>query len=227
MKVSHRSWLRRLARLAALLLLVFYAVCVSGLLLLRWVNPPTTALQAQRRIEAFLGRKKYTKRYSFVPLSRISRDLQHAVVAAEDGRFYQHHGIDLEELRIIAADNLKQGRLTRGGSTITQQLVKNLFLTTYGSFARKAAEFTLAPVAELLLSKQRILELYLNVIEWGPGIYGAEQAARRYYRVSASRLDREQAARLAAIIPSPRRWTPAHMDEYAAAILERMSRTGW
>jgi monofunctional biosynthetic peptidoglycan transglycosylase len=198
-----------------------------SLLALRWINPVFTAVQCQRRVEAVLRHKTYRKLYVFVPLNRISMDFQHAVIAAEDGRFYQHHGIDWLELRKVVADDLEEGAIGRGGSTITQQLVKNLFLTTRGSFLRKIAEFGLAPLAEVLIGKRRILELYLNVIEWGPGIYGAEAAARRYYGIPASRVGREQGARLAAVIPSPRRRAPARMNNYAAEILERMTRMGW
>jgi len=126
----------------------------------------------------------------------------------------------------VVEKEIERGRV-RGASTITQQLVKNLFFTIHRSPVRKAAEFTLAPLAELLLSKERILELYLNVIEWGPGVYGAEAAARQYYGIPASRVGREQAARLAAVIPLPRRRKPARMDDYSAEILERMTRMGW
>jgi monofunctional biosynthetic peptidoglycan transglycosylase len=161
-----------------------------------------------------------------VPLQRIDADLQHAVVAAEDGRFYQHWGIDWQELAKVLEESGRSGRL-RGASTISQQLVKNLFLTTHRSPLRKACEVALVPLAELLLSKQRILELYLNVIEWGPGVYGAEAAARHHYGTSAASLSREQAARLAACIPSPLRWRPQRMDAYSSDILARMERMGW
>ena len=221
------GWVRRLVRWSLGLILGFYLACALGLVLLRWIDPATTAVQAQRRIEALLRRRKYVKRCTFVPLGRISKDFQHAVIAAEDGRFYEHHGIDWLELRKVVADDLEEGKLGRGGSTITQQLVKNLFFTTHRSVVRKGIEFTVAPLAELILSKQRILELYLNVIEWGPGIFGAEAAARSHYGIPASRLSREQAARLAAIIPSPLRWRPGRMDDYSAEILARMSRMGW
>jgi monofunctional glycosyltransferase len=214
-------------RLTLLLWLGIHLVCALGLVAVRWIDPPTTAVQAQRRVEALVRRSQYDKRYHFVPLGSISRDFQHAVIAAEDGRFYEHHGVDWLELRKVVEENIEEGKLGRGASTITQQLVKNLFLTTSRSFFRKGFEFTVAPMAELILSKQRILELYLNVIEWGPGIYGAEAAARRYYDVPARAVSREQGARLAAIIPSPLRWRPSRMDNYAAEIMWRMSRMGW
>jgi len=220
-------WIRAAFRLFLFAALALFLAAVLSLILLRWADPPTTAVQIQRRAQAVLHGRAYKKQYRFVPLSRISPQLQHAVIAAEDGRFYQHHGIDWLELRKVVDKSVERGRLGRGASTITQQLVKNLFLTTSRSFLRKGAEFVLAPVAELVLPKRRILELYLNVVEWGPGIYGAEAAARHYYGAPAARLSREQAARLAAILPNPQRWKPAHMDHYAAEILDRMAKMGW
>jgi monofunctional biosynthetic peptidoglycan transglycosylase len=205
----------------------FYAFCVAGLLYLKALPPVTTAVQIERRVQATIGGGGYSKRYTFVPLGRISRDLQHAVIAAEDGRFYQHHGFDWKELQKVAEQDAENGKLGRGASTITQQLVKNLFLTTSRSIVRKGVEFTLTPPAEFILGKNRILELYLNVIEWGPGIYGAEAAAEAWYHVPAARVNREQAVRLAAIIPSPLHRKPTRMNDYSAVILERMRRVGW
>lgn len=224
---SGRRLFRALIRWALLLVVGFYVVCLGELLALRWMNPPTTALQVQRRVEAWLHRKAYRKRQTFLPLARISPDLQHAVISAEDGRFYQHHGIDWQEVQKVVDKDMDQGKLGRGGSTITQQLVKNLFLTANRSLIRKAVEFTLAPAAELILPKQRILELYLNVIEWGPGIYGAEAGAQVWYNVPAAKIDRDRAARMAAILPAPLRWKPDHMGSYSAEILRRMAMTGW
>jgi monofunctional glycosyltransferase len=209
------------------LALAFFLLCLFALGALRWVNPPVTGVQAQRRIEALRARTPYTKRYRFVPLARISPALQHAVIAAEDGRFFQHHGIDWKEVEKVVDADLEEGQLGRGASTITQQLVKNLFLTTHRSLIRKGMEFALAPLADRILGKERILELYLNVIEWGPGIYGAEEAARAWYGVPASALNREQAARLAAILPAPRRRKPSRMNQYSAEILRRMGQMGW
>ena len=204
-----------------------YLFCCLALVALRWMHPWTTCVQTQRRVEALLHDAPYHKRYDPVPLSRISTNLQHAVIAAEDGRFYQHHGIDWEAVDKVVQEDLEEGRVGRGGSTITQQLVKNLFATTSRSWLRKVFEFTLAPVAELILGKQRILDLYLNVIEWGPGIYGAEAAAGNYYHTSAARLTREQSAHLADIIPNPRRRKVTRMNDYSAEILVRMRQMGW
>ena len=205
----------------------FYLGCAGWLFLLKFFFPFTTAVQVQRRVEAIAARKSYQKRYTPVPLAKIDANLQHAVIAAEDGRFYQHRGIDWVEIQKIVDDDLEEGKLGRGGSTITQQLVKNLFATTHRSFLRKGLEFTLAPVAEQILGKQRILALYLNVIEWGPGVYGAEAAAQYHFKASAARLNRDQAARLAAVIPSPRRRRPGAMNEYTGIILDRMHKMGY
>jgi monofunctional glycosyltransferase len=192
----------------------------------RWIDPPTTAVHMQRRLQAWIHHTPYHERYKFVPLSQISSDFQHAVVAAEDARFYQHHGFDWQAIQSAAKDDMEGGRI-RGGSTLTQQLVKNLFFGTGRSILRKGAELTLVPVAELVLGKKRILELYLNVAEWGPGVYGAESASRYYYRTSAGSIDREQAARLAAILPLPLKRRPDYMNNYSSIILERMSQVGW
>ncbi len=170
--------------------------------------------------------KPYHERYEFVPLSQISPDLQHAVIAAEDARFYQHHGFDWHAMEIAAEADMEGGRL-RGGSTLTQQLVKNLLFGTGRSFLRKGAEFTLVPVAELVLGKRRILELYLNVAEWGPGVYGAESACRYHFGISARNIGREQAARLAAILPLPLKRRPDRMNRYSELIQERMRQMGW
>jgi monofunctional biosynthetic peptidoglycan transglycosylase len=162
----------------------------------------------------------------FVPLERVAPAFQRAVVAAEDARFYQHHGFDWREIRNAVEDDLDDRRV-RGASTITQQLVKNLFFGTGRSFLRKGVEATLVPVAEIALGKRRILELYLNVAEWGPGIYGVEAAAEHYYSVPARKIDREQALRLAAILPAPLKRRPGRMTKYSEAIDLRMRQMGW
>jgi monofunctional biosynthetic peptidoglycan transglycosylase len=136
--------------------------------LLRRLDPPSTTVQIERRLTALVQRLPYKKRYSFVPLERISPQLQHAVVAAEDARFFQHHGFDWKEIGNAVREDL-DGQRSRGASTITQQLVRNLFLSTNRSVARKAVEFSIVPLTEGILPKKRILELYLNIVEWGAG----------------------------------------------------------
>ncbi len=192
----------------------------------RWIDPPTTAVHIQRRLQAWIHHTPYQERYKFVPLSQISPDLQHAVIAAEDARFYQHHGFDWDAIQLAAEQDMEGGRI-RGGSTLTQQLVKNLFFGTGRSFLRKGAEATLVPVAEFVLGKQRILELYLNLAEWGPDIYGAESACHYYDRTSARNVGRQQSAQLAAILPNPLKRRPERMNSYSAIILSRMRQVNW
>ena len=226
-KAPHRKLSLRLALLwlvAALALL--WAGAALLLIAARWIDPPTTAVHVERRLQAWIHGTSYRLHYAFVPLGQISPDLQHAVIAAEDARFYQHHGFDWHAIQVAAEDDMEGGRI-RGGSTITQQLVKNLFFGTGRSILRKGAEVTLVPVAELVLGKRRILELYLNVVEWGPGVYGAEFACRYHYRISARNIDRQQAARLAAILPLPLKRRPERMNRYSEIILERMRQMGW
>lgn len=196
------------------------------LVMARWVDPVTTAVQMQRQMQSWFHAGPYQKHYKFVPLRQISPELQHAVVAAEDARFFEHHGFDWHAMQLAAEEDLEGGRI-RGGSTITQQLVKNLFFGTSRSFVRKGAEVTLVPVAEVVLGKQRILELYLNVVEWGPGVYGAESACRYWYHAPARSVGRQQAAELAAILPAPLKRKPERMTRYSGLIQERMRQAGW
>ena len=221
-----RPALLKLLRWLLIGVALLWSLAALTLLAARWIDPPTTAVHIQRRLQAWTHRTPYHERYRFIPLNQISPELQHAVVAAEDARFYQHHGFDWHEIQIAAEDDLEGGR-SRGASTITQQLVKNLFFGTGRSVLRKGVEFTLVPVAELVLGKRRILEIYLNVVEWGPGIYGAESASHYYYGTAARNTGREEAARLAAILPAPLRRRPERMNKYSALILERMRQIGW
>ena len=206
--------------------LVLWSLAALLLVAARWIDPPTTAVQIQRRLQAWIHQRPYQKHYQFVPLTQVSPDLQHAVVAAEDTRFYQHDGFDWHEIQIAAQEDM-EGERTRGASTLTQQLVKNLFFGTGRSILRKGAEATLVPVAEVVLGKQRILEIYLNVVEWGPGIYGVEWASRIYYGIPARNLGRQEAARLAAVLPAPLKRRPERMNRYSAIILNRMQKMGW
>ena len=225
--VRWRRHLRWVLGIGLSLVLSFYGLCLLGLGALRVVPPPLTMVQLQRSVEAWWAGREVPRRYQYVPLAQIADHLAHAVVAAEDARFFTHWGIDWHELAQARARAQQPQRPMRGASTLTQQLVKNLLLTTHRSYLRKALEYTLTPCAELVLGKQRILELYLNVVEWGPGVYGAEAAARVYYQTSAAALTREQAARLAAVLPAPRTRTPQRMDAASARILTRMRQMGW
>jgi monofunctional biosynthetic peptidoglycan transglycosylase len=221
-----RGFLRSFILWLLIGVVVLWALGALMLVAARWIDPPTTAVHIERRLQAWVRHTAYRERYKFIPLSQISADLQHAVIAAEDANFYQHHGFDWHQMQIAAEDDL-EGDRTRGASTITQQLVKNLFFGTGRSILRKGAEATLVPVAEFVLGKQRILEIYLNVVEWGPGIYGAEAASRYYDETAARNIGREQGARLAAILPAPLKRRPERMNSYSAIILERMGQMGW
>jgi monofunctional biosynthetic peptidoglycan transglycosylase len=165
--------------------------------------------------------------HRWVPYGRIARALKQAVVAAEDDKFLDHWGFDWEQMRIAHERNVKEGEIVLGASTITQQLAKNLFLPPDRTWWRKAQEAVITVMLEMVLTKRRILELYLNVAEWGDGVYGAEAAARYHYGVPAAALTPPQAARLAAMLPSPRSYTPAsdtlYLRERTATLLERMN----
>src|SRR6516225_5760039 len=217
---------RSLIRWLIVGLVLLWLLAALILVATRWIDPPTTAVHIQRRLQAWIHHRPYRARYKFILLSQISLDLQHAVIAAEDANFYRHHGFDWHQIEVAAEEDL-EGDRTRGASTITQQLVKNLFFGTGRSIFRKGAEVTLVPVAEFVLGKKRILEIYLNVIEWGPGIYGAESACRYYDQTTAWNIGRQQAARLAAILPAPLKRRPGRMNSYSAIILRRMGQMGW
>ncbi len=195
-------FLRRVTRWGAGLLLLALAGLamlqgwyIAGVVRLRFRNPGSTAFM---RREAAGGVD-----YRWVPYGRISTALKQAVIAAEDGNFLSHYGFDWQAVQEAYDRNRRQRELVRGGSTISQQLAKNLFLSPRRSLLRKVQEVVITLMLELVLGKRRILELYLNVIEWGDGIYGAEAAARHYYGLGAADLDQSQAATLAAMIPSP------------------------
>jgi monofunctional biosynthetic peptidoglycan transglycosylase len=222
-----RYGLVHLLRGLCLVLFALYGLCVLALFYLKWLPPLSTTVHLQRRAEAFFASAPYSKQYRFVPLSEMSPHLAHAAIAAEDARFFDHAGVDWQELKVIFDKAQRSGSFPRGGSTITQQLVKNVFLTTHRSLMRKAVEFVLTPLAELVLTKERILELYLNVVEWGPGVYGAEAAAQFHYGIAAQHLTRDQAARLVACLPAPLERRPQEMTERAGDIIGRMRSMGW
>jgi monofunctional biosynthetic peptidoglycan transglycosylase len=166
--------------------------------------PQETAFMAYRLSDLRARDPAARLRYRFVPYDRISVHLKRAMIAAEDARFVDHEGFDWAGIQLALEKNQRKGRIVAGGSTITQQLAKNLFLSPARSYWRKVEEAIITVMLEALLDKERIFELYLNVIEWGNGVFGAEAAAQRYCGVPAARLGAEQAARLAAMAPNPR-----------------------
>ena len=216
----------RVAKTALAVAGAYYALCVVLLVAYRFVTPPITGVQLQRKVEAAVARDPYTIRRRFVAYTSLPSHVPRAVLAAEDGRFFQHWGFDLTEMRAAGA-SVFDGEIPRGASTITQQLVKNLFGVTARNPLRKLFDWALTPAAQLILGRQRILELYLNTAEWGPGIFGIDAAARHHYGVSARNLSRSQAAGLAALLPSPHRRTPGNTPQYRAEIQRRMNARGW
>jgi monofunctional biosynthetic peptidoglycan transglycosylase len=219
------TWGRRFFVGVTSVLATYLGGCVVALGLYAAIFPPITGVQVQRRVEAALAGAPAEQAYDPVPLTQIDRDLARAVVAGEDSRFFRHWGIDWKEVG-KAIQAYRRGEDLRGASSITQQLVKNLFLTTHSTVFRKALEVPLTIAAELLLSKRRILELYLNVIEWGPGVYGAEAATHYHFGTSARPLTRSRAAALAACIPNPLDRRPQTVGSYQYVILERMNILG-
>jgi len=181
---------------------------------LRNENPRTTAFMELRAREADQAGKKPRKVQRWVPYERISPSLKRAVIVAEDAAFFSHEGVDFDELEKSFQDSWAKGKRMRGGSTITQQLAKNLYLSPTRNPVRKIEELLIARRLEAELSKRRILELYLNVIEWGDGIWGAEAAARSYFQKPASALGADESALLAASIINPRRYSPARPSTY-------------
>ena len=171
-----------------------------------WRDHPVgeTTFMAWRMDELHAKNPKAQRRYTWVPYDRISGNLKRAMVAAEDAKFVDHEGFDWDGIQLALEKNQKKGRVVAGGSTITQQLAKNLFLSPSRSYLRKAEEAVITVMLEAMLPKRRILEIYLNVIEWGSGVFGAEEASRLYFGATAAQLSAEQAARLAAMAPNPR-----------------------
>jgi monofunctional biosynthetic peptidoglycan transglycosylase len=229
------AWRRagRLAIAAAAILLgsVFYCwLTLPDVRPLRTAVPKTTAFMDLRLAEARSEGRKLSNSRFVVSYDRISPSLIQAVLVAEDAAFFQHGGVDYDELRVSIQTNLERGEFVRGASTITQQLAKNLYLSPSRNPYRKLRELLITRRLEAELSKRRILELYLNVIEWGDGIWGVEAASRHYFGVSASDLTREQSALLAGAIPNPRVYNPAKPSARLLSrqkiILGRMTRRG-
>ncbi|MEO9136374.1 MAG: monofunctional biosynthetic peptidoglycan transglycosylase [Casimicrobiaceae bacterium] len=190
-----------LGALAIVLLHLYFAAMIAW-----WsTHPPReTAFMAERMQELHAKDPRATLRYRFVPYERIATSLKRAMIAAEDAKFVEHEGFDWNGIELAIEKNEQRGRIVAGGSTITQQLAKNLFLSGSRSWLRKGEEAVITLMLEAMLDKRRIFELYLNVIEWGNGVFGAEAATERYFGVSAARIGSEQAARLAAMAPNPR-----------------------
>lgn len=230
------QWIRRnkflsiVGGILGIVFLQYLALPNNSLQSLRKHNPGKTAMMEQRLEEAATNNKKFTIQQKWVPIARISKHLVNAVIVSEDGMFFEHEGIDWYEVGESIEKNIERGKAARGGSTISQQLSKNLYLSTSKDPIRKFKELVITLRMERMLSKRRILEIYLNVIEWGNGVFGAEAAAQRYFKKSASQLTREEAAQMAAVIPSPRKNQPNSGSKYvirrSSIILSRMAARG-
>ena len=218
-------WTRR-ALLALVLAVVAYQLWLLGhVVWWKWMPPSGTSFMSLRLDELNAKAPDAELHYRWVPYDKISVHLKRAVVAAEDDKFVDHEGFDWEGIQKAIEKNQKKGKTVAGGSTISQQLAKNLFLSPTKSYFRKAEEAVITVMIEALWDKRRILEVYLNVVEWGNGVFGCEAAAQRYYRVSAAQLTPPQAARLAVMLPNPRKYEKSYgprLAAHAARIQGRM-----
>jgi monofunctional biosynthetic peptidoglycan transglycosylase len=212
-----RSFARRLARIFLVLIAACILLSALSVVLLRWLNPPFTSFMAQAQIDAWARRdSSYVLRHRWVDLPRISPNLPLAVVASEDQKFPDHWGFDVEAIEKAYQLNQHSHRV-RGASTISQQVAKNLFLWSGRSYFRKGLEAYFTVLIEACWPKRRILEMYLNIAEFGTGTYGAEAAAQRYFHLTAARLTRSDAAILAAVLPNPQRLSAASPSAYVLA----------
>ena len=221
--------LKKVTSLLSKVLIWFLMVSVLWVLAYRFINPPITLLMVVRNIERKADGKSFKTEKKWVDFENISTHMKRAAVAAEDQLFLKHKGFDLKAIE-KAYDSNSKGKKIKGGSTISQQTAKNVFLWPGRSWLRKGFEAYFTLLIEILWSKDRIMEVYLNVIEMGDGIYGAEAAAQEYYGKSCTSLSKSQAALIAACFPNPLRWTPAHPTKYIKhrqyLILRNMRRLG-
>lgn len=213
---------------AFLLLLLYQLWILSHVLWWKWNDPADTSFMSLRLQEMQQKYPDAELRHEWVDYADISSHLKRAVIAAEDGKFLAHNGFDWDGMRKAMEKNLKRDRLSAGGSTISQQLAKNLFLSPSKNYWRKLQEALITIMIEVCWDKRRILEVYLNVVEWGDGVFGAQAAARRHFQASAAQLSATQAARMAVMLPNPRKYErrlPPHAARYANQVLRRMPAT--
>jgi monofunctional biosynthetic peptidoglycan transglycosylase len=204
MKKSLWSWTWRIAAALFVLLLCYQAWIAAHIAW--WIdhNPTTSAFMDDRLVIMQLNDPKAKLQHKWLPYKNIPNHLKRALIASEDAKFVDHEGFDWEGIQKAYEKNLARGKIVAGGSTISQQLAKNLFLSTRRTPWRKGEEVIITLMLEAMMDKERIFDIYLNTIEWGNGVFGAEAAARHYYQISASQLSPEQAAKLAAMVPNPR-----------------------
>ena len=218
-----KSWPLYLLRLMALAVAAFIAFSVFITVLFRFVNPPLTPLMVKMAMEKHKNGERYGITKTWKDLDEISPQLVLAVVAAEDNRFLEHHGFDMKAIK-DAQEHNKKSRRKRGASTISMQTAKNVFLWPTRNYLRKGFEAWFTVLIEVFWGKERIMEVYLNVIEVGKGVYGAEAAAKKYYRIPAARLSRGQAAMIAAALPNPRERNPANPSSYLSGRQQKILR---
>lgn len=224
---AFRVWrfIRRLILVLIALLLAYQCWLFGMVLWWKWNNPQQTSFMSIRLHELREKNPKASLQYQWVPYDKISIHLKRAVVASEDDKFMDHNGFDWEGMQHALEKNQRRGKRAAGGSTITQQLAKNLFLSPSRSYVRKAQEAVITVMIEALWDKRRILEVYLNVVEWGNGVFGVEAGARRQYHQSAASLSAWQAVNMAVMLPNPRKFErnmPNYAREHAESVLERM-----
>lgn len=218
------GWIWRGILLLLGLLIAYQLWLLGHILWWREHNPSNTSFMQAQRERLQEKNPKATLQHRWVPYASIADNLKQAIVAAEDAKFLEHEGFDWEGIQAAYEKNKKRGRIRAGGSTISQQLAKNLFLSSSRSYLRKIEEAVITVMLENCMDKRRILEIYLNVIEWGDGVFGAEAAAQHYYRTSAAKLNRAQAAKLASMVTNPRYYDAKRNDKRLlrkAAIIER------
>ncbi len=215
-------WLLRAVLLAVAVLLLIQLWYLGWVAWWKWSNPGTTAFMNRELATLREKNPKAELKHRWIEYERVSNHLKRAVIASEDANFVEHEGVDWEAIEKAYKENMRRGRPARGGSTITQQLAKNLFLSSERSYVRKAQELVITYMIEALWDKRRILEVYLNVVEWGGGVFGAEAAARQYFGISAGQLNAAQSARLAAYLPNPKRYgrirSGPYLDRRTASI---------
>jgi len=221
--------MRRLLRFLCKTLLLCLLLSALPVLLLRWVNPPITAVMLERKIESWQQGKSLALQQRWRAWGELPDSLKMAVIAGEDQRFAEHFGFDVQQIQ-KAIESREEGSALRGASTLSQQVAKNLFLWSSRSWLRKGLEAWFCALIELLWPKQRILEVYLNIAEWGDGVFGAEAAARQHFSIGAPYLNRQQASLLAAVLPNPHRFSASrpsmHTLRRAAWIRQQMQQLG-
>lgn len=210
---TNPTFFKKLKRLIWKAMLWFFGLSILSVIVFKWVPVPFTPLMITRAIEQKMDGKEMTCSHDWEPIENISINLQKAVIASEDGTFLKHHGFDFSAMQ-KAFKNNNRGRKLKGGSTISQQTAKNVFLWQGRSYVRKGLEAYFTVLIELIWGKERIMEVYLNSIEMGEGVYGAEAAAKYWYQTDAKNLTKKQAAGIAAILPNPRKFKASNSSSY-------------